>query len=202
MASITRSAVDGSSSKRGKGVTAQRMTPSAATRPTVTIAPVPRRWLGGLIDSVLILVVIGMIWSRLSPESVPVQIRIDATTGERVLPAESLWAIDWLSVLSFTVAAVYFIGFLALAGRTPGGWAVGIRCIRADTGDRPGWIVSSRRWLVLLGIPAAVSLLPVIGPWAWLLTVAVIISPLADRSGAGQGIQDRFAGDLVVLDRR
>lgn len=167
----------------------------------VVPASVPRRLLGGALDSILILVIVGLIWSRVAPSSVPVQVRIDAETGERIVLGEQLWSPDWLGLLSFSVAAVYLITFIALAGRTPGGWAVGIRCIRADTGGRPGWSVSTRRWLVLLAIPASIGLLPVIGPWAWLLTFAIALSPLLDRSGGMQGIHDRVAGDLVIIDR-
>lgn len=176
---------------------------ATAQRPAIQVVPasVPRRLLGGLLDSVLILVIVGLIWSRVAPSSVPVQVRIDAQTGERIVLGQQMWTPDWLGLLSFTVAAVYLITFIALAGRTPGGWAVGIRCIRADTGGRPGWSVSARRWFVLLGIPASIGLLPVIGPWAWLLTLAIALSPLLDRSGRMQGFHDRFAGDLVVLDR-
>lgn len=187
-----------------------RATPARSTPPgastdrtplNVVPASVPRRLLGGVLDSILILVIVGLIWSRVAPSSVPVQVRIDAETGERIVLGEQLWSPDWLGLLSFTVAAVYLITFIALAGRTPGGWAVGIRCIRADTGGRPGWSVSTRRWFVLLAIPASLGLLPVIGPWAWLLTFAIALSPLLDRSGRMQGIQDRVAGDLVIVDR-
>lgn len=171
-------------------------------RSSLVVAPasVPRRLAAGLIDSILILVLVGIAWSRWAPASTPVQVRIDAETGERVVSA-SLFSPDWLAVLTVAVAAVYLIGFIALVGRTPGGWALGIRCIRSDTGGRPGWSVASRRWLVLLGIPTILGLVPVIGPWAWLLTIAVALSALFDRSGLVQGIHDRFAGDLVIRTR-
>lgn len=164
-------------------------------------ASVPRRLAGAFVDGLLILAVVALVWSQVAPSGSPVQVRIDAQTGERIVIGQSLFSPDWLSMLTFAVAAGYFIVFLAVAGRTPGGWAVGIRCIRADTGGRPGWSASAQRWLVLLGIPAAVGLLPVIGPWAWLLIVVVALSPLADRSGRVQGIHDRVAGDLVIYDR-
>jgi hypothetical protein len=193
LASVTRSAP----------VRRRPPTQAAQTPPTITVIPasVPRRLLGGAIDAVLILVITGFLWSRFAPASVPVQIRIDATTGERTVIDAHAFSLDWLAIISIAVAAAYVISFIALAGRTPGGWAVGIRCIRAATGARPGWSVSAKRWLVMLGIPAALGIVPVIGPWAWLLTIVVALSPLADRSGAMQGWQDRFAGDLVILDR-
>ena len=200
MASVTRSAPAG----RGAGLRSARATPSPRVPPavlTVVPASVPRRLMGAFVDGLLILAVVAVVWSQVAPSGSPVQVRIDAQTGERIVIGDSLFSPDWLSVLTFAVAAAYFIVFLALAGRTPGGWAVGIRCIRADTGGRPGWSASTRRWLVILGIPAVIGLLPVIGPWAWLLTLVIAVSPLADRSGRQQGIHDRVAGDLVVYDR-
>ena len=206
MASTTRSApIRRATSAPGSGrPTASRSTasgPSASARLTVVPASVPRRLVGALVDGLLILAVVALVWSRVAPQGAPVQVRISAETGERITLGAPLFNPDWLSVLTFAVAAVYVIAFLALAGRTPGGWAVGIRCIRADTGGKPGWAMSTRRWLVLLGIPAAVGLLPIIGPWAWVITIAVLLSPLADRSGKVQGIHDRVAGDLVIYDR-
>ncbi len=175
--------------------------PSRSAVLAVVPASVPRRLAGAFVDGLLILAVVALVWSQVAPSGSPVQVRIDAQTGERLIVGQSVFSPDWLSVLTFAVTAVYFIVFLALAGRTPGGWAVGIRCIRADTGGRPGWSASARRWAVLLGIPAAVGLLPVIGPWAWLLIVVIALSPLADSSGRVQGIHDRVAGDLVIYDR-
>lgn len=211
MASTTRSApirratsAPGSGRPTASRPTASRSTPSgpnASARLTVVPASVPRRLVGALVDGLLILAVVALVWSRVAPQGAPVQVRISAETGERITLGAPLFNPDWLSVLTFAVAAVYVIAFLALAGRTPGGWAVGIRCIRADTGGKPGWAMSTRRWLVLLGIPAAVGLLPIIGPWAWVITIAVLLSPLADRSGKVQGIHDRVAGDLVIYDR-
>ncbi len=192
MASTTRSA------PVGRAAGAPRALPEVVE---VVPASMPRRLAGAFVDGLLILALVALVWSQVAPSGAPVQVRIDAQTGERIIIGQSLFNPDWLSVLTFAVAAVYFIVFLAVAGRTPGGWAVGIRCIRADTGGRPGWSASTRRWLVILGIPAVIGLLPVIGSWAWLLTLVVAVTPLADRSGRMQGIHDRAAGDLVVYDR-
>jgi uncharacterized RDD family membrane protein YckC len=211
MASTTRSAPIGratratgsprASTPRGGASGPSTSKPAAPASLSVVPASVPRRLVGAFVDGLLILAVVALVWSRVAPQGAPVQVRISAETGERISAGAPLINPDWLSVLTFAVAAVYVIAFLALAGRTPGGWAVGIRCIRADTGGKPGWAMSSRRWLVLLGIPAAIGLLPIIGPWAWVLTIAVLLSPLADRSGRVQGIHDRVAGDLVIYDR-
>ena len=39
---------------------------------------------------------------------------------------------------------------------------------------------------------------PIVGGWAWLVTLVIGLSPAWDRSGRLRGYADRFAGDLVV----
>lgn len=164
----------------------------------VPVASVPRRVAGAAIDAVIIMVISGFLMAWLRPTGTPVQVRIDAVTGERVVIGGPGMFVDLVGWVPAILTAVYMITLIAVWGRTPGGWAVGIRCIRADNGGRPGWGVASRRWLILFGLAAATSLVPVIGPWAWLITVAIGFSPLLDRSGWLRGFHDRFAGDLVI----
>ena len=42
------------------------------------------------------------------------------------------------------------------------------------------------------------SFIPVVGPFAWLMTLLVGLSPLWDSAGRLRGYADQFAGDLVV----
>jgi len=166
--------------------------------PVVPLASVPRRLAGAAIDAVIIMVISGFLMTWMRPTGTPIQVRVDALTGERTViggPGLFVELIGWVPAI---VTAAYMISLIAVWGRTPGGWAVGIRCIRADTGARPGWTVATRRWLVLFGLAAVTSVIPVIGPWAWLITVAVGISPLWDRTGWLRGYHDKFAGDLVI----
>ena len=105
----------------------------------------------------------------------------------------------WLPLLIFTLlTAAYVVPLMALWGRTLGGWCVGIRCVRTDSGAAPGWGVSLRRWLLLYGIAGVLAFLPVVGGWAWLVTLVVGLSPAWDGSGRLRGYADRFAGDIVV----
>ncbi len=164
----------------------------------IPVASLPRRVAGAAIDAIIIMVISGLLMSWLRPSGSPVQVRIDAVTGERVVIGGPGVFVDLVGWIPAILTAAYMITLIALWGRTPGGWSVGIRCIRADNGGRPGWGVASRRWLVLFGLAAATSLVPVIGPWAWLITVVVGFSPLLDRSGWLRGFHDRFAGDLVI----
>ena len=113
---------------------------------------------------------------------------------------DTTWAAPaWFPLaVFFSVLALYTIPLMALWGRTLGGWGVGIRCVRADTGNRPGWRLSVRRWVVLYGVAGALSFVPVIGPVAWLVILLVGLSPLWDSTGRLRGYADQLAGDLVV----
>ncbi len=164
----------------------------------VTLASVPRRIAGAAIDALLIMVVVGVITPTLRSEGTVKQIRIDAQTGEQIMINPHAELFDIADLLPFLVTAVYLIVAIATLGRTMGGWVVGITCVNAKTGGRPGWAVSTKRWFALFGIAAVLSIVPVIGPWAWLVTIAIGISPLWDRSGWLRGYHDRFAGDIVV----
>ena len=157
------------------------------------------RVLGALIDYVLILVVAGLVSAALLRTGQgTTQIRIDAITGETTTIAGFTTPM-WVAPMLVTVfTAAYLVPSMALWGRTVGSWCVGIRCVRTDSGGRPGWAVSGRRWLLLYGIAAVASFLPYVGPVAWLITLVIGLSPLWDRSGRLRGYADRFAGDLVV----
>lgn len=168
--------------------------------PRRRLASMPERIAGAAIDALILAVLTSLIAARLTPDLVATtQVRITAS-GERIViaaPGPDLW----LTLLPVALTAIYLIVFIAVWGRTPGGWAIGIRCVRADTGGRPGWLMATKRWALLFGVAGALSFLPVVGPWAWLVTVVIGLSPLWDRTGLLRGYHDVFAGDLVVRDR-
>lgn len=165
-------------------------------------ATMPQRIVGAAIDALIITVLAGLASAWVASRTLTtVQVRIDAQTGERIVIDPAAVSLNVVAALPALLTAVYVIVGIALVGRTLGGWAVGIRCVRASTGGRPGWSVSVRRWALLFGIAAVGSVIPVIGPWAWVATAIVGASPLLDRSGWWRGWQDRFAGDLVVQAR-
>jgi len=172
---------------------------AAPQRPTsVRLASMPRRIAGAAIDAMLIMVVVGIIAPLFRGSTGVVQIRIDAVTGEQVMLNPHAGLFDIAAALPFLVTAGYVIVLIALWGRTLGGWAVGIRCLNAETGGRPGWAVASKRWLVLFGLAGVLAVVPIIGTWAWILPIVIGLSPLWDPSGWLRGYHDRFAGDIVV----
>jgi hypothetical protein len=161
-----------------------------------------RRAGGALIDMVLLLVVAGIASSALEGLTSGItRIRIDATSGERTIDA-SLNLPLWMPLAVFVVlTAAYTITLMATWGRTLGGWAMGIRCVRSDTGERPGWPLAARRWFALYGAAGLLAFIPVIGPFAWLVTLAVGLSPLWDSNRLLRGYADYLGGDVVVMAR-
>ena len=178
----------------------RRATPSNAS-PRLVLAPLALRVAGAAIDLVLLLVVSGVISAALlhaAPGTT--QVRIDSSGARSAVAITG--QPTWLPLLVFAlVTALYVVPLMALWGRTIGGWCVGIRCARSDTGASPGWGVSLRRWALLYGLASIVGFLPVIGGFAWLITLVVGLSPAWDRSGRLRGYADRFAGDIVVRAR-
>ena len=168
-------------------------------REAIPIASMPRRVAGAVIDLVLVLFVSGIVVAWLDSAIGGVtHVRIDAASGSSVI--DSTWAAPaWFPLaVFFSVTALYTIPLMALWGRTLGGWILGIRCVRVDTGTRPGWTTSLRRWAALYGVAGALSFVPVVGPVAWLMTLLVGLSPLWDSAGRLRGYADLLAGDLVV----
>lgn len=173
-----------------------------AKRDAVTLASMTRRILGALIDVVLVLFVSGTMVAWLdSTISGVTHVRVVVDSGAMDSGViDSTWAAPaWFPLaVFFSVMALYTIPLMALWGRTLGGWGVGIRCVRADTGNRPGWRLSVQRWAALYGVAGALSFVPVIGPVAWLVILLVGLSPLWDSTGRLRGYADQLAGDLVV----
>jgi len=159
-----------------------------------------RRVAGAAIDAALLVTVAGLLASFLEGLTSGVtRVRIDAQTGERTIDA-SISLPTWLPLLILVVlTALYTVPLMAIWGRTLGGVIVGIRCVRADTGTPPGWSLSARRWAVLYGAAGLLSFVPVIGPFAWLVTVVVGLSPLWDGARLMRGYADYLGDDVVVM---
>lgn len=183
---------------------AGRRTPVTATaaetpsRPTHSLAPLSLRITGAAIDLVLQVVVAGLATAWLAGRLTGVvQVRVDEAGTQSVLAPMSLPVWTGL-VLWILVSAVYTIPSMAIWGRTVGGWCVGIRAVRVETGRGLGWGPSTRRWLLLYGVAGLVSLLPVVGALGWLLILVIGLSPLWDRARLLRGYADHWAGDVVV----
>lgn len=183
-------------------VRAPRRTDAQHARPAFTLAPMPRRVAGAAIDMALLVVAAGVMSSALEGLTAGVtRVRIDAESGQRVVDA-SITLPTWLPLaLLVGLSALYTVPLMAVWGRTLGGWAVGIRCVRADTGSRPGWPLSLRRWFALYGAAGLLAFVPVVGPLAWLATLVIGLSPLWDGTRLLRGYADYLGGDVVVMAR-
>ena len=176
---------------------------SRAAKPPLSLAPMSRRVTGAVIDMALLIFVAGTSAALLERMTAGVtRVRIDEESGQRSVEA-GLSLPLWLPLaLLVVLTAVYTIVLMAVFGRTLGGWAVGIRCVRADTGGRPGWSLSVRRWFLLYGAAGLLAFAPVIGPFAWILTLVVGLSPLWDATHRLRGYADHLGHDIVVLTPR
>ncbi|MCY3577309.1 MAG: RDD family protein [bacterium] len=95
-----------------------------------------------------------------------------------------LWA-----ALFVAIAAVYEIALVATRGHTLGKYMMGISVSQVNSGLRPGWKRSTRRW----ALPHLLLLIPYAGIFLWLLCY---LSPFWSRNR--QGWHDKVAGTHVV----
>ncbi|MFJ4005565.1 RDD family protein [Streptomyces sp. NPDC090023] len=92
--------------------------------------------------------------------------------------------------LIFGIATLLYEWLMVgLVGATLGKLAVGIRVLRADTGQKPGLLKSFVRWI----IPTAAGYVS-----CGLGQILVYVSPFWDNSGRLQGWHDKAAGTVVV----
>lgn len=112
-----------------------------------------------------------------------------ASTGTEEAAALAVSAIFGLLAVLAVLGLAYEVALIALRGQTVGKMATGVRVVRADTGDLPGWGKSIGRW----AIPYLAGLLPVVG---WLLSVLTYVSLTWDDRR--QGWHDKAAGTVVV----
>lgn len=180
--------------------TSPRRPPRRPAKSDAALASMGRRVAGAAIDMVLLVFISGVVASFLERATAGVtRVRIDAVTGERVVNA----AIDlppWLPLLLLVLlTAAYSIPLMALFGRTLGGWAMGIQCVREDSAGRLGWSLSARRWFLLYGAAGVLAFVPGIGPFSWILILLVGLSPLWDATRRLRGYADHAAQDIVVM---
>ncbi|MCW7947131.1 RDD family protein [Streptomyces hygroscopicus] len=99
-----------------------------------------------------------------------------------------------VAAIGAVFGALAIIGLLyewlmvGLVGATLGKMTVGLRVVKADTGQKPGLGSSFIRWI----IPMVGSLACGIGQ------LLVYLSPFWDKSGRQQGWHDKAAGTMVV----
>ncbi|HEY7625527.1 MAG TPA: RDD family protein [Ilumatobacteraceae bacterium] len=139
-----------------------------------TLATIPRRLAGLVVDQILV--------------AIPVAV-VAVALGFR--PSDEItthWMLAFSAGLS-GVAFVYETLMIALLGRTVGKFAFGTRVVRMIDGQRPTWSQAAMRALV----PLAFGAIPRIGVYLGLMVYSLALwNPLR------QGLHDRAAGTLVV----
>ncbi|WP_052394714.1 RDD family protein [Kutzneria sp. 744] len=89
---------------------------------------------------------------------------------------------------------LYEVTMIALRGATLGKQIAGVRVIRTQDGQIPGWTPSIIRWAILY--PAAI--VPCIGS-LWVLLCE--LSPFFDNQGRRQGWHDKGAKTIVIATK-
>ncbi|MCD5349243.1 RDD family protein [Kineosporia mesophila] len=90
--------------------------------------------------------------------------------------------------IAFLIPLVYQVTMIATRGATVGKMVLGVRVVKIEDGQVPGWVPALLRWL----IPFAGSLFCGIGQ------IVVYLSPFFDSSGRRQGWHDMAAKTVVI----
>jgi uncharacterized RDD family membrane protein YckC len=97
-----------------------------------------------------------------------------------------------VSLAIFALISIFYeVGFIAIRGATLGKQATGVRVVRSDNGQVPGWGPSFVRWI----IPTAANFV------CGLLSLLVYISPFFDNTHRNQGWHDKAASTFVIRTR-
>ena len=140
----------------------------------------------------------------------PLVLRAWAFLADAVLTSVAWWlalgpAVDGSTLtaggpaVGAAILACYFVGFVALFGRTPGKMALKLEIIVLETGERPGplraavrFVVPNAAWVarLVLGLTGAVDAL-----WQAGVYGAVLANPRR------RGLHDLVAGTVVVRRR-
>jgi uncharacterized RDD family membrane protein YckC len=159
-----------------------------------SLGGIGRRFLGSLIDCLVVGAVIGVISRVVSPPHYFTQ--RDPVTGANHVHVVVNQLPAGVSLLLTLLAAIYTIALIATRGQTLGEMAVNLRVIERTDGGVPGWEVAARRWL-LPGLCGIVFMLSAPGGNAAALLVLVdYLWALWDPNR--QCLHDKLADTLVV----
>ena len=133
--------------------------------------------------------------ARVIDSSVPVIILVLVANQLAAFGKIRFESAAWLIVGGFGV--VYEVVLIALAGKTIGKVALGIKVVRLDDGDRPGWWSSIRRWSLPVALGCAASYTPGVSGFVLALLVLVSYGSVI-WNPSRQAWSDMFAGTIVV----
>lgn len=141
------------------------------------LAPFGRRALGAMLDYLLVVtpVAVGFVLS-----------------GNRSWDELSETTLLWLNVVSVALAFVYEAVMIGVFGRTVGKIATGTRVVDRVSGGKVGWFAAVQRALV----PSIAAAVPELG-----IVLGAVVYGMAAFGPLRQGLHDRAAGTVVILDR-
>ena len=143
---------------------------------TVTVASIGQRFVGRLLD----VLIVGI------PAWIIATIIIAATSDGG--STTSYAAVLTIALMLAVLGILYEVSLIAIRGATLGKQIAGVKVLRAEDGQLPGWGPSALRWV----IPAVANFV------CGLLTIVVYLSPLFDNSGRRQGWHDKVAKTIVI----
>ncbi|MEV3860439.1 RDD family protein [Streptomyces sp. NPDC050095] len=159
------------------------------------LASMGRRFAARLIDGVVISVVYGIVMGPKLVDLVRAMVDCDPDASDSVFNAcvdhaqSDFYSGFWpLMLILWVVVALYETLMIGFVGATLGKLALGLRALKAETGEKPGIGGGFLRWV----IPTVGTFACGIGTWV------VYLSPLWDKSGRKQGWHDKVAGTVVV----
>jgi uncharacterized RDD family membrane protein YckC len=166
------------------------MVPDQVTLPgvgTVAVASIGQRFLGRFLDGLIVgipAVIIALIIIRVMASNEADRLASGATT----FSGGFLASIFSTAGVLFVLGILYEVGLIATRGATLGKQIAGVKVLRIEDGQLPGWGPSFLRWI----IPAVANFV------CGLLTLLVYLSPLFDDSGRRQGWHDKVAKTIVI----
>ncbi|HST80160.1 MAG TPA: RDD family protein [Kineosporiaceae bacterium] len=158
----------------------------------IQFASMPRRLGARLLDGLILTLILGLlgalIFGAVYAGGGMDDVRTDPVTDE-LINGEGILAatFGWMG-LAMLVTLLYEIGLLAVRGATPGKQILGIKVLREQDGQLPGWGPSVLRWL----IPFVGSFFCGVGQFL------VYLSPFFDSTGHNQGWHDKVAKTVVI----
>jgi uncharacterized RDD family membrane protein YckC len=162
-------------------------------RGPVELSSIGLRFFARLIDWMLVLTVaVSLFLAGL--QSIYLRTVCDTSGCHREITGNPFQALQIIVVLTNALAFLYEFLMIALRGQTLGKMAMGIKVVRLDNGQVPGF----GRAFVRQIVPVLAGLVPVCGG---LLVLLVYLSVFFDRSGRKQTWYDQAAGDVVTRTR-
>jgi uncharacterized RDD family membrane protein YckC len=166
--------------------------PGSPIPPGIEFASMPRRLGARLLDGLIVGLVIGVLAAIIFGvfasgggfDNLETDENGNLTNGEGAFLAAYF---GWIG-LTFVITLGYEIVLIALRGATLGKQILGIKVVREQDGQIPGWGPSVLRWLI-----------PFVGSFACGIgQLVVFLSPFFDSTGHNQGWHDKVAKTVVI----